>query len=123
MTETENEQDDIEYVERLNEIFNNLKEELVQVDSAHGRSGDEWSELVSQLRNVVKEDMQLLTASQASDQSNIPKKTILKAIANKDLQAKLLGNQYVFTRQAFDNWLANRRPMGRPKKAPENEGG
>ena len=54
-------------------------------------------------------NIQDITAAQGSEQSGIPKRTILAAITRGELRARKLGSaSYVIKQRDFDRWVAKR---------------
>jgi len=62
-----------------------------------------------------EQEVNVYTAAQVAEKTGLSKSYVNKAVERKQLRGKWMGNQLVFTTAQINNWMANRRPPGRPK--------
>ena len=63
---------------------------------------------------------QLLTLEQVAEYLNVDKFTVYRLLADKDLPAFKVGNQWRFKRRMIENWLAKNSNANR-KKTPRDQ--
>ena len=63
---------------------------------------------------------QLLTLEQVAEYLNVDKFTVYRLLADKDLPAFKVGNQWRFKRRLIDNWLAKNSNTNR-KSVPGDQ--
>jgi excisionase family DNA binding protein len=63
---------------------------------------------------------QLLTLEQVAEYLNVDKFTVYRLLADKDLPAFKVGNQWRFKRKMIENWLAQNSSANR-KNSPRDQ--
>jgi excisionase family DNA binding protein len=64
---------------------------------------------------AMKKD-KLLSVTEVSELGKISRQRVLQIIEAGDLQAEMVGSNFIIRQYDFDAWSSSRRDAGRPKK-------
>ena len=71
-------------------------------------------EKVNFIKRMDKE--KLLSVADVSRETKISRQRVLQIIENGDLEAEMVGRNYVIRQSDFEDWNSSRREAGRPRK-------